>query len=177
LGVGWGSNSRYSELGATRSVAQTISYEVVLALLLLTSFWVRSFSLFGEKELSIVLVIPFSLVVLFILCLAESNRSPFDFVEGESELVSGFNVETSSLSFLLIFLSEYLSILFFSCFLSWVTLTCSSLVFLLGTGLFSFAYVWARGTLPRLRYDTLIFLCWKSLLPFVLCLLCLSLHL
>lgn len=118
LGIGWGSNSTYSELGATRSVAQCISYEVVFSLFLFTSFWLSSFMVFGPKILAAGCFSPLRILILFLLCLAESNRSPFDFVEGESELVSGFNVETSSLPFLLIFLSEYLSIIFFSTFLS-----------------------------------------------------------
>jgi len=175
LGIGWGSNSAYSELGATRSVAQCISFEVVFSLFLFSSFWVSKFVVFGPKDLALVCFSPFCALVLFVLCLAESNRSPFDFVEGESELVSGFNVETSSLAFLLIFLSEYLSILFFSTFLAWIFFISTFPILQLGSLFFGFSYIWARGTLPRLRYDSLMFLCWKSLLPFSLCYLLLSL--
>lgn len=91
--------------------------------------------------------------------MAETNRSPFDFAEGESELVSGFNLEFSGPGFVILFLSEYLSILFMSFIVALVscdgTLVC---ILLLGC-FFSFTFVWVRGTLPRLRYDQLMYLC------------------
>jgi len=88
--------------------------------------------------------------------LAESNRSPFDFAEGESELVSGFNVEFSGPGFVLLFVSEYLSILFFSFLTGSVACDASYSSSLLFCLFFAFSFVWARGTLPRLRYDQLI---------------------
>lgn len=96
---------------------------------------------------------------LFLVVMAETNRSPFDFAEGESELVSGYNVEYSGPGFVVLFLSEYLSILFISFLTS--SLSCSSSFFptLLLTLTFSFGFVWVRGTLPRFRYDQLMSLC------------------
>ena len=115
------------------------------------------------------------LVLLFTTALAETNRSPFDIVEGESELVSGFNVETRSSTFTLIFIAEYMSILFQSALLSYL-LTHSFGCLRLGLLVFlSFTFIWVRGTLPRFRYDQLMALCWKSFLPFSLSYFCLVL--
>jgi len=116
LAAGWGSNSKYASLGGTRCIAQCISYEVVLSLLLLVFCLFSSLDLFGCRTHFGVLLYSHMVVVLFLVLLAETNRSPFDFAEGESELVSGFNVEYSGPGFVLLFLSEYLSILFI-CFL------------------------------------------------------------
>merc|ERR1712168_1251846 len=106
--------------------------------------------------------------LIFIIALAETNRRPFDFVEGESELVSGFNVEFAGTGFVVLFLSEYLSIIFISnlvasflCNGTWELTTAFSLVV-------AFSFIWTRGTLPRFRYDQLMFLCWKTLLPVTL---------
>merc|ERR1719425_38039 len=108
-------------------------------------------------------------LIFFVVCLAESNRSPFDFAEGESELVSGYNVEFSGPGFVVLFLSEYLSILFIS-FLS--ASVCGPGCFIPSTFIclfLAFIFIWARATVPRFRYDQLMSLCWKSLLPLVLC--------
>nr|YP_009727458.1 NADH dehydrogenase subunit 1 [Psychomantis borneensis]QIA48585.1 NADH dehydrogenase subunit 1 [Psychomantis borneensis] len=170
--AGWSSNSNYALLGGLRAVAQTISYEVSLALILLSFvFLVGSYSLldFFYYQMGIwfmFLCLPLS-NVWFVSCLAETNRSPFDFAEGESELVSGFNVEYGSGGFALIFLSEYSSILFMSMLMCVIFLgsDLNSLVFYLKLIFIAFLYIWVRGTLPRYRYDKLMYLAWKSYLP------------
>uniref|UniRef100_A0AAU7BAB7 NADH-ubiquinone oxidoreductase chain 1 n=1 Tax=Maotoweta virescens TaxID=3073469 RepID=A0AAU7BAB7_9ORTH len=170
--AGWSSNSNYAMLGGLRSVAQTISYEVSLALILLSFiFLVDSFSLemFSLYQLNIwFFFITFPLALSwFASCLAETNRTPFDFAEGESELVSGFNVEYSGGGFALIFLAEYSSILFMSMLFCVIFLGCDvmSMYFFMKLTFLSFMFIWVRGTLPRFRYDKLMYLAWKSFLP------------
>nr|ASY98567.1 NADH dehydrogenase subunit 1 [Metallyticus sp. JZ-2017] len=170
--AGWSSNSKYSLLGGLRAVAQTISYEVSLALVLLSFiFLVSSYSLldFYYYQMGIwFFFLCFPLCnVWFASCLAETNRSPFDFAEGESELVSGFNVEYGGGGFALIFLSEYSSILFMSLLMGIIFLgsNLNSLIFYIKIIIVSYLYVWVRGTLPRYRYDKLMYLAWKSFLP------------
>nr|AFI23486.1 NADH dehydrogenase subunit 1 [Cimex lectularius] len=167
---GWSSNSNYAMLGSLRSVAQTISYEVSMALLALGVVFLTGgfdFIDFMTYQQDVWFVF-FSFPIFgswYISCLAETNRSPFDFAEGESELVSGFNIEYSSGGFAFIFLSEYMNILFMSTF----TLFCFRGADL-GSLLFSFlmfcvGFIWVRGTLPRYRYDKLMYMTWKSFLP------------
>nr|APC61809.1 NADH dehydrogenase subunit 1 [Papilio dardanus] len=170
--AGWSSNSNYALLGGLRAVAQTISYEVSLALIMLSSiimimsFNMINFFFYQEIIWFFFLMMPLSLCWLS-SSLAETNRTPFDFAEGESELVSGFNVEYSSGGFTLIFLSEYASILFMS--LLFILLYLGgyslSLIFYLKLSFISFLFIWVRGTLPRYRYDKLMYLSWKSYLP------------
>nr|YP_011017084.1 NADH dehydrogenase subunit 1 [Orthaga disparoidalis]WQB62442.1 NADH dehydrogenase subunit 1 [Orthaga disparoidalis] len=170
--AGWSSNSNYSLLGGLRAVAQTISYEVSLALILMSSiilimsFNLINFMYYQELIWFLFLMYPLGLS-LFSSMLAETNRTPFDFAEGESELVSGFNVEYSSGGFALIFLAEYSSILMMS--LLYVILFMGgydlNLMFYLKLSLISFLFIWVRGTLPRYRYDKLMYLAWKSYLP------------
>jgi NADH-ubiquinone oxidoreductase chain 1 len=107
-----------------------------------------------------------------IACLAETNRTPFDFAEGESELVSGFNVEYGRVGFALIFMAEYASIYFISSLFVYVfiTETPTSLLFFIRSTALVFFWVWVRTTLPRYRYDILIRLAWVTLLPRVLAL-------
>nr|QBZ37548.1 NADH dehydrogenase subunit 1 [Aesalus sp. JL-2019] len=170
--AGWSSNSNYAMLGSLRSVAQTISYEVGLALILMSFlFLIGSLSLvdFMKYQSSLwffFLCLPLC-IVWFISSLAETNRTPFDFAEGESELVSGFNVEYSSGGFALIFLAEYSSILFMSllCCILFLGGNIVSLLFFFMLGFMSFLWIWVRGTLPRFRYDKLMYLAWKSFLP------------
>nr|YP_010946933.1 NADH dehydrogenase subunit 1 [Symploce maxima]WGO57690.1 NADH dehydrogenase subunit 1 [Symploce maxima] len=170
--AGWSSNSNYSLLGGLRAVAQTISYEVSLALILLSFvFLVGSYNLmmfysFQSYVWFIFITFPLALV-WFTSCLAETNRTPFDFAEGESELVSGFNVEYSSGGFALIFLAEYASILFMSMLFCVLFLggDVNSFIFYIKLSFLSFLFVWVRGTLPRFRYDKLMYLAWKSFLP------------
>nr|YP_010975295.1 NADH dehydrogenase subunit 1 [Aneogmena fischeri]WNX92429.1 NADH dehydrogenase subunit 1 [Aneogmena fischeri] len=173
--AGWSSNSNYSLLGGLRSVAQTISYEVSMALILLSFiFLIGSYNMlmFYKYQMFIwflFILFPFSLV-WFSISLAETNRTPFDFAEGESELVSGFNVEYSSGGFALIFLAEYASILFMSMIFCLLFLGADvyNFFFFFKLMLISFMFIWVRGTLPRFRYDKLMYLAWKSFLPFSL---------
>nr|YP_009354497.1 NADH dehydrogenase subunit 1 [Papilio protenor]ARA91073.1 NADH dehydrogenase subunit 1 [Papilio protenor] len=170
--AGWSSNSNYALLGGLRAVAQTISYEVSLALIMLSSiimimnFNMVDFFFYQEVIWFFFLMMPLSLCWLS-SSLAETNRTPFDFAEGESELVSGFNVEYSSGGFTLIFLSEYASILFMSMLfiLLYMGGYSLSLIFYLKLSFISFLFIWIRGTLPRYRYDKLMYLSWKSYLP------------
>nr|QXT45837.1 NADH dehydrogenase subunit 1 [Stenonema femoratum] len=170
--AGWASNSNYALLGGLRAVAQTISYEVSLALILLSfvflvgSYCLLDFYTYQEYCWFVVMTLPLSLA-WFASCLAETNRTPFDFAEGESELVSGFNVEYSSGGFALIFMAEYASILFMSMLFCVLFLGCDvlSFMFYLKLVFLSFMFIWVRGTLPRFRYDKLMFLAWKSFLP------------
>nr|ASY97988.1 NADH dehydrogenase subunit 1 [Taumantis sigiana] len=171
--AGWSSNSNYALLGGLRAVAQTISYEVSLALIMLSFiFLISSYSLldFYYYQLGVWMFLIFCMPlcnVWFVSCLAETNRSPFDFAEGESELVSGFNVEYGSGGFALIFLSEYSSILFMSMLMCVIFLgsDLNSFMFYLKLMFISFLFIWVRGTLPRYRYDKLMYLAWKSFLP------------
>nr|AML26490.1 NADH dehydrogenase subunit 1 [Staphylinidae sp. BMNH 1274661] len=169
--AGWSSNSNYALLGGLRSVAQTISYEVSLSLILLSFlFLIMSLNLmdlyiYQLNLWFIFLFLPLSMIWV-VSSLAETNRTPFDFAEGESELVSGFNVEYSSGGFALIFLAEYASILFMSMLCSMLFLggNFMSFTFFLKLSFFAFFWIWVRGTLPRFRYDKLMYLAWKSFL-------------
>nr|YP_010397537.1 NADH dehydrogenase subunit 1 [Boreoheptagyia alulasetosa]UQJ73446.1 NADH dehydrogenase subunit 1 [Boreoheptagyia alulasetosa] len=173
--AGWSSNSNYALLGGLRAVAQTISYEVSLALILLSMIFLIGnynflyFNIYQNYLWFLFLCFPLALV-WFASSLAETNRTPFDFAEGESELVSGFNVEYSSGGFALIFLAEYASILFMSMLFAVIFLggDIYSFTFFLKLAFVSFMFIWVRGTLPRFRYDKLMFLAWKSFLPFSL---------
>nr|YP_010269885.1 NADH dehydrogenase subunit 1 [Polygraphus poligraphus]QXG82903.1 NADH dehydrogenase subunit 1 [Polygraphus poligraphus]UJX85660.1 NADH dehydrogenase subunit 1 [Polygraphus poligraphus] len=170
--AGWSSNSNYAMLGSLRSVAQIISYEVSLILIFLSFlFLVCSFNLFDFMKFqmfsSFFFLLFFLSCMMFISFLAETNRSPFDFAEGESELVSGFNVEYGSGGFAMIFLAEYSNILFMSvlyCILvfgsDWF-----NVMFFLKVGVLAFLWVWVRGSFPRYRYDKLMYLAWKVYLP------------
>nr|QXU60448.1 NADH dehydrogenase subunit 1 [Acasta sulcata] len=172
--AGWSSNSKYALLGGLRAVAQTISYEVSLALVLLSFIvMVGEYSLedFVEFQSSFYLLFFFYLlsVVWVVSCMAEMNRTPFDFAEGESELVSGFNVEYSAGGFALLFLGEYSMIILMSTVMVMLFLGGDlSLIFFFKVGLFITLVLWLRGTLPRYRYDKLMGLAWKSILPFTL---------
>lgn len=177
--AGWSSNSNYALLGGLRAVAQTISYEVRIALIILSFiFLIGGFNIIGFISYQfyvwfIFIIIPIIIVWLRI-SLAETNRTPFDFAEGESELVSGFNVEYRSGGFALIFLAEYASILFMRILFSLVFLggDLISFIFYVKLIFISFVFIWVRGTLPRFRYDKLMYIAWKCFLPFSLnCLL------
>nr|QWQ55676.1 NADH dehydrogenase subunit 1 [Microconema clavata] len=170
--AGWSSNSNYALLGGLRAVAQTISYEVSLALILLSfvflidGYCLMSFIKYQDYIWFLFLSFPLMLA-WFASCLAETNRTPFDFAEGESELVSGFNVEYSSGGFALIFMAEYASILFMSMLFCVMFMGSDvfSFMFFLKVAFLSFMFIWVRGTLPRFRYDKLMYLAWKSFLP------------
>ena len=165
LAAGWTSNSKYSLLGAIRAAAQTISYEVRMSITILSVIFFLLYDPSHKKQVSIYLIF-FSLFLIFsVSILAETNRRPFDFAEGERELVRGFNTEFSSVLFVLIFLAEYSSILFISLLASILFLMTSFLELILFCLFLSFFFIWSRGSLPRFRYDQLIYLAWKSFLP------------
>nr|UKE80176.1 NADH dehydrogenase subunit 1 [Pyrota palpalis] len=170
--AGWSSNSGYSLLGSLRSVAQTVSYEVSLALIFMSFIFLtlsmNILEFMNIQKFTWLLFLMFPLSLMWVISgLAETNRTPFDFAEGESELVSGFNIEYSSGGFALIFLAEYASILFMSmiCVLIFLGGDVFSILFFFKLTFMSFVWIWARGTLPRFRYDKLMYLAWKSFLP------------
>nr|YP_010704582.1 NADH dehydrogenase subunit 1 [Pseudechidna brummeri]ULM61739.1 NADH dehydrogenase subunit 1 [Pseudechidna brummeri] len=185
LGSGWASNSKYALIGALRAVAQTISYEVSLGLILLsTIIMVGGFNLtmFNAAQEAVWLLAPeWPLAAMwYVSTLAETNRAPFDLTEGESELVSGFNVEYAGGPFALFFLAEYSNILLMN--------TLSTILFLgamhnplipelttvnlmLKAALLSMMFLWVRASYPRFRYDQLMHLVWKNFLPLALALL------
>nr|AAN64184.1 NADH dehydrogenase subunit 1 [Thrips imaginis] len=167
---GWSSNSNYSLIGSMRALAQTISYEVSLVFILLSSLFISSslsfYSLVETQKLFyfFLFIVPFYMWLFSTV--AELNRTPFDFAEGESELVSGFNTEFSSSPFAIIFMAEYLMILIFSLLTSMMYF-CSNtnLLSMVKTMTMMFFFIWIRATLPRYRYDKLMNLSWKFILP------------
>lgn len=169
---GWSSNSNYSILGGIRAVAQRISYEVRLVLILISfliiisSFNFFQFIIYQNHVWFIIIFFPLR-IIWIVRCLAETNRTPFDFAEGESELVSGFNIEYRRGGFALIFLAEYSRILFirFLCRLLFLGGNIFSFIFFIKLTLIRFFWIWVRGTLPRYRYDKLIYIAWKIYLP------------
>jgi len=171
LFCGWGSNRKYSLLGGYRSVSQTVSYEVSMIFFILFFVYIMSsydLSLFFLYQVGfwfLFLRFLFFLGWVFII-LSERNRTPFDFSEGESELVSGFNVEYGGGTFSLIFICEYGMIIFLS-FIS-VLLFIGRGSFFVKLMTFCFCFVWVRCCFPRYRYDFLISRAWKILLPFSL---------
>lgn len=177
MAAGWASNSNYATIGALRGVAQTISYEVRFALTILillvncARMRLQGLILANVYWIKLFFLLPVAAFWL-IACLAETNRTPFDFAEGESELVSGFNVEYGRVGFALIFMAEYASIYFISSLFVYVfiTETPTSLLFFMRSTALVFFWVWVRTTLPRYRYDILIRLAWVTLLPRVLAL-------
>jgi NADH-ubiquinone oxidoreductase chain 1 len=177
MAAGWASNRNYATIGALRGVAQTISYEVRFALTILIllvncgRLRLQGLILTNVYWLKIFFLAPVAAFWL-IACLAETNRTPFDFAEGESELVSGFNVEYGRVGFALIFMAEYARIYFIRCLFVYVFIvqTPNSLIFFSRSTALVFFWVWVRTTLPRYRYDILIRLAWVTLLPRVLAL-------
>lgn len=172
--MGWSSNSVYSIVGAVRALAQTISYEVSFIIIILVLIILRETYRVGDFvkwQLNIwyiVMLMPL-FIVFFISVLAELNRSPIDFIEGESELVSGFNVEYFSGGFALIFIAEYGMIIFFRYLLILIFTGLRRFVFMfIGLNIIVSLIIFIRGILPRIRYDELIYLCWKIMLPFIL---------
>nr|QHX99804.1 NADH dehydrogenase subunit 1 [Platycephalus sp. 1 JJX-2020]QTW90960.1 NADH dehydrogenase subunit 1 [Platycephalus sp. 1 SX-2021]UBY46703.1 NADH dehydrogenase subunit 1 [Platycephalus sp. 1 SX-2021]UBY46716.1 NADH dehydrogenase subunit 1 [Platycephalus sp. 1 SX-2021] len=184
LGSGWASNSKYALIGALRAVAQTISYEVSLGLILLnTIIFAGGFSLqtFNTAQESIWLIVPtWPLAAMwYISTLAETNRAPFDLTEGESELVSGFNVEYAGGPFALFFLAEYANILLMNTLSATLFIGAShiptmpeltSINIMTKASLLSVLFLWVRASYPRFRYDQLMHLIWKNFLPLTLAL-------
>nr|UGK73255.1 NADH dehydrogenase subunit 1 [Atkinsoniella heiyuana] len=169
---GWSSNSMYSMLGCIRSVSQAISYEVSLSLILLSYFLLcdsyNFVDFYNIQHNCWFVFFSFPMFMCwFSCCLAETNRSPFDFSEGESELVSGFNVEYGSGGFAFLFISEYSSIIFM-CLVTNIIFfggDFNSFYFYLKLIFFCFVFIWVRCSLPRYRYDKLMYLAWKCYLP------------
>ena len=185
--AGWSSNSKYAFLGALRSTAQMVSYEVSLGLIIITVLMcVGSLNLseivLAQEEVWFAVPLFPLLLLFFISCLAETNRARFDLPEAEAELVAGYNVEYSSMGFALFFLGEYANMIFMSvlCALLFLGGWLPPLnIFLfswipgpfwlgLKTILFLFLYIWTRAAFPRYRYDQLMKLGWKVFLPLAL---------
>lgn len=171
--IGWVSNSVYSILGALRSISQVLSYEVrfifiVLILILLSErYTLVDFIKWQVYIWFMVFMFPVFLV-FFIRVLAELNRTPIDFIEGESELVSGFNIEYFRGGFALIFMGEYGIIIFFRIIICFIFIRVNIIYIYIYINVFIILVIFIRGLLPRMRYDELIYLCWKIILPLVL---------
>jgi NADH-quinone oxidoreductase subunit H len=177
---GWASNSKYPLLGGLRASAQMISYELAMGVSLVPIILMTgslSLAQIGRAQEHLWFVVPqFVAFVIYLVCaVAETNRAPFDLAEAETELVAGFHTEFSSMRFALYFLSEYANMMVVSgvaitCFLgAWYGPVLPGPVwFLIKLSLFLFFYVWLRATFPRLRYDQLMGLGWKVLLPVAL---------
>lgn len=170
--ISWSSNSNYSVLGMIRFVSQMVSYEVRIIIIIINLiFLINGFNLndfyFYQKNIKFFFFLFLLFILLIISFLAEINRSPFDFSEGESELVSGFNIEFRRISFIFIFMSEYLRIIFIGLLISefFFGLIINKFYLNLFILIFIFLIIWIRGVLPRFRYDKLIYLIWKLILP------------
>nr|AAT94959.1 NADH dehydrogenase subunit 1 [Aphanius isfahanensis]AAT94962.1 NADH dehydrogenase subunit 1 [Aphanius isfahanensis] len=185
LGSGWASNSKYALIGALRAVAQTISYEVSLGLILLSvmifsgGFTLQTFSISQETIWLLLPAWPLA-AMWYVSTLAETNRAPFDLTEGESELVSGFNVEYAGGPFALFFLAEYSNILlmntmsailFMGASINHTMPEMTSFSLMIKATLLSVVFLWVRASYPRFRYDQLMHLIWKNFLPMTLALL------
>nr|YP_007625783.1 NADH dehydrogenase subunit 1 [Antilocapra americana]AEP20831.1 NADH dehydrogenase subunit 1 [Antilocapra americana] len=184
LWSGWASNSKYALIGALRAVAQTISYEVTLAIILLSvllmngSFTLSTLITTQEQVWLILPAWPLAMM-WFISTLAETNRAPFDLTEGESELVSGFNVEYAAGPFALFFMAEYANIIMMNAFTTILFLGAShnpcmpelyTINFTIKSLLLTISFLWIRASYPRFRYDQLMHLLWKNFLPLTLAL-------
>nr|QFG71634.1 NADH dehydrogenase subunit 1 [Histiostomatidae sp. XFX] len=172
--MGWGSNTKYALMGSLRAIAQVISYEVCLVLLILSIIYLtgsyKMFKIMGTQMGMWMCMINVPLFLCWMMmCMAESNRTPFDHAESESELVSGFNVEYGGGLFAVIFISEYGMIMFLS-FLSSIIFLGSGMT-LLKTMVLCGIFIWVRCSFPRVRYDKLMMLSWKLCLPYSLALL------
>ena len=179
---GWASNRKYALLGRLRSVAQTVSYEVRLALILIFYLTIRI-----SLNLNFIIIINYYWIKIFLFipiigiwlisCIAETNRTPFDFAEGESELVSGFNIEYGRVGFALIFMAEYARIIFIRIIfrLIFFSFRTNNLYLYLLITFLVIVWIWVRTTFPRYRYDKLINLAWKIYLPITLFILTLRL--
>jgi NADH-ubiquinone oxidoreductase chain 1 len=185
LFAGWSANSKYAFLGSLRSTAAMISYELILSSAILVIILLAgslNYITIIEVQQSIWFIIPLLPIFIFyfISILAETSRTPFDLQEAESELVAGFFTEHSSVPFVFFFLAEYSSIVLFSCITAILflggynlpeiivnnsILNIQAIILGLKTCIFCFLFVIFRATLPRLRYDQLISLCWVNLLP------------
>jgi NADH-quinone oxidoreductase subunit H len=175
--AGWSSNNKYSLLGAMRSVAQVVSYEVplllsILAVILIVGSLKMSEVVAYQSGVWLVCLQPVAFIIFMIGGLADTNRAPFDIPEAESELVAGFHTEYSGMRFALFFLAEYSNVFLISCVATALFLggSLGPVVdgvhwFLLKTYLLVFVIIWIRWTFPRLRPDQLMNFCWKILTP------------
>nr|WGT93146.1 NADH dehydrogenase subunit 1 [Geocapromys ingrahami] len=182
LWSGWASNSKYALFGALRAVAQTISYEVTLAILLLSVLilngsYTLSALMITQKNIWLILPTWPLAMMWFVSTLAETNRAPFDLTEGESELVSGFNVEYAAGPFALFFMAEYMNILLMNALTTTIFLNSMttfmhpeihSVNFMIKTLTLTALFLWIRASYPRFRYDQLMHLLWKNFLPLTL---------
>ena len=185
--AGWASNSKYAFLGALRSAAQMVSYEVSMGLVIINVLLcVGSLNLSDiiEAQKTVWFALPLfpMFIIFFISTLAETNRAPFDLPEGEAELVAGYFVEYSSMSFALFFLGEYANMILMSAMTTilflggWLppfdiyplNVIPGPIWFILKISLVLFVFLWMRATTPRYRYDQLMRLGWKIFLPFSL---------
>ena len=189
--AGWASNSKYAFLGALRSAAQMVSYEVSIGFVLVSVLLCAgslNLTKIVEAQQHIWFVVPlFPMAIIFFASgLAETNRSPFDLVEGESEIVAGYFVEYSAMTFALFFLGEYANMILVSTmtsllflggwlapfniqpFTGWLAHAWAMGWFALKIAAMCFCFLWVRGTFPRYRYDQLMRLGWKVFLPFSL---------
>jgi NADH-quinone oxidoreductase subunit H len=179
---GWSSNSKYAFLGALRSAAQMVSYEVSIGFLVMSVvLCAGSFNLTEviEAQKGVWYIFPLfpMFLMFFVSALAETNRHPFDLPEAEAELVSGYNVEYSAMGFALFFLGEYANMLLMSAFtvilflggwlppFHFLSFLPQSLWFGLKLCLFVIGFIWMRAALPRYRYDQLMYIGWKIFLP------------
>lgn len=185
LFAGWSANSKYAFLGSLRSTAQMISYELIYsAAVLCVIILCGTFNITNiiESQQAVWYIVPLlpMFIMFFISTLAETNRTPFDLVEAESELVAGFMTEHSGMIFVFFFLAEYCSIVLISTFSAILFLggyhmpiifnndsfiNLQSIVLAIKALIFMFIFVWIRATLPRLRYDQLMVFCWTGMLP------------
>nr|YP_009072423.1 NADH dehydrogenase subunit 1 [Macaca arctoides]AIA26520.1 NADH dehydrogenase subunit 1 [Macaca arctoides]WDA96209.1 NADH dehydrogenase subunit 1 [Macaca arctoides] len=185
LWSGWASNSNYALIGALRAVAQTISYEVTLTIILLSVLLMSgSFNLstlITTQEHLWLLLPSWPLAMMwFTSTLAETNRTPFDLMEGESELVSGFNIEYAAGPFALFFMAEYMNIIMMNALTTTIFLgtfypthspELFTMCFTTKTLFLTSLFLWIRAAYPRFRYDQLMHLLWKNFLPLTLALL------
>lgn len=194
--AGWGSNNKYALLGAFRSVAQLVSYEVPMILSLLVPILLaRSMSteaIIAAQTIPFLFVVPLSAIIFFVSALAETGRTPFDLLEAESEIIAGFHVEYTGMKFGMFFLAEFVSTLFMSGlfvtiflggyrFLGLERLVLANglaigrliglVVFFVKTFIIYFIFIWIRGTLPRVRVDQMLSFNWKFLVPVTLVLI------
>jgi len=180
--AGWSSNNKYAMLGGLRSSAQMISYELTLGLSFVTAIILADSMRMhdiveAQKGLWFVVVQPVGAVIFWIATLAEVNRAPFDMPEAESELVSGFCTEYSSMKYALFFMAEYANMIVIAAITSTLFLggwsgplpQAFGVVNILGKVIaIMFFFIWLRATLPRVRYDQLMQLGWKILIPLAL---------
>ena len=177
---GWASNSKYSLLGSLRALAQLISYELSMGLALVpVILMARSFSLTdivnAQERIPFIVYAPVSFVIFLVSVMAESRRVPFDLPEAESELAAGYHTEYSGMRFGLYYVGEYINMLVLGSLTAvfflggWHGPLLPPIVwFLIKVFLIVFIFIWARGSLPRLRYDQLMYIGWKVLIPLAL---------